>query len=259
MNEEKELDNNAYRTVRVAPSSVPPPLPVARTAVRPPLEPLGADTSFLAVADAVLKCPGRILYEMLHCNHEVRIRLLCLVLACSAAYGLTMGSFSGGMQLWAVPLKSACVVLFSALLCLPSLYILIALGGGDRNLTQVAGILLQSLALAGLLLLGFAPIAWIFAQSTSSIGFMGAMHLAFWGASLAVGLRLMFRAVDDRRSGQATGLLVVWCIVFCAVLLQMATVFRPLLGPADCVMESGKKFFMVNLVETMDEKPPRRR
>jgi hypothetical protein len=169
-----------------------------------------------------------------------------------------MGSFSGGMQLWAVPLKTMSMVLFSALLCLPSLYILTALGGGERNLTQVAGILLQALGLTSLLLLGFAPIAWIFSQSTSSLGFMGALHMVFWGISLAVGLRLLFKDVNAGQSGQPAGMLGLWCVVFCAVLLQMGTVLRPLIGPADRVLESGKKFFIVNIGETLAEAPHER-
>ncbi|OGV67084.1 MAG: hypothetical protein A2498_01730 [Lentisphaerae bacterium RIFOXYC12_FULL_60_16] len=217
------------------------------------------DGGLLAVADALLKCPHTLLQAVLRGNRRVGIYLLLLMLGCSAAYGLTMGSFSGGMQLWAVPVKSMGMVLFSALLCLPSLYILAAWGGSDRTLSQMTGILLQSLGLAGLLLVGFAPIAWIFSQSTASIGFMGMLHLIFWGVSLVVGFRLIFQSFDDQPTGRPVGILKFWCVVFVAVLLQMSTVLRPVIGPAEHVMEYGKKSFITHLFENLDQTPARRR
>ncbi len=259
MNGDVESEKIGPQTGDAPNSASPPPLPVQRAFPGLLREPLPADAGILAVADALLKSPGAIMHEVLHRNHRVRLCLLGLVLASTAAYGLTMGSFSGGIQLWAVPLKTMGMVLFSALLCLPSLYILTALGGGERNLTQVAGILLQVLGLTSLLLLGFAPIVWIFSQSTSSIGFMGALHMVFWGISLAVGLRLLFKDGNAGQSGRPTGMLGFWCVVFCAVLLQMGTVLRPLIGPADRVLESGKKFFIVNIGETLAEAPHERR
>lgn len=217
------------------------------------------DGGFLAVADALLKDPHVILHAVLRDDGRLCFRLLLLMLGCSAAYGLTMGSFSGGIQLWAVPVKTMGIVLFSALLCLPSLYILAALGGSDRTLSQMTGVFLQSLGLAGLLLVGFAPIAWIFSQSTASIGFMGALHLTFWGISLAVGLRMIFRSFDDSSTGRPTGLLKFWCMVFCVVLLQMATVLRPVIGPAEHLVEYGKKSFLTHLFEPLGDTHGRRR
>ena len=42
-----------------------------------------------------------------------------------------------------------------------------------------------------LLLIGFAPVAWIFSQSTDSIAFMGALHLILWAIGISFGLRLI--------------------------------------------------------------------
>ena len=57
------------------------------------------------------------------------IALLCLV-----AYGVVVGAFSGGTQLWAAPLKIAGGALMTTAICLPSLYVLACLGGAHDQL-----------------------------------------------------------------------------------------------------------------------------
>jgi len=39
------------------------------------------------------------------------------------------------------------------------------------------------------LLIGFAPVAWLFSQSTESLLLMGALHLVFWLIATYFGLR----------------------------------------------------------------------
>ena len=47
---------------------------------------------------------------------------------------------------------------------LPSLDIFTCLSGIDVNLRTVTGVLFAAVSLGGLLLIGFAPVAWIFSQ-----------------------------------------------------------------------------------------------
>lgn len=119
------------------------------------------------VVDSLLKHPARVVYEIAK-NGSVRCAaaLLAITAVCLLGYGVVMGTFSGGAQWWAVPLKVALGMLFSALICLPSLYIFACLSGGKQSLPEVGGFLLLALALGSILLVGFAPIAWIFSQTT---------------------------------------------------------------------------------------------
>jgi hypothetical protein len=215
--------------------------------------------SACVVIDALLKKPAQLVYE-LHTGRRQRtaIGLLLLVILTMGAYGLIMGTFSGGQQLAAVPLRVVGGVLVSALICLPSLYIFTCLCGSDLSFSDVAGLFLLCLALSGMLLIGFAPVTWIFSQSTHAVGFMAGLHLAFWMVGSYFGLRLMMRAFGflNRKD---MGLLKVWVVVFLLVVLQMCTTLRPLVGPYRPINLAEKKFFLSHWVETMDAGNSRQR
>jgi hypothetical protein len=255
------------------PASPPvPELPEPPPAVRPPcrapvpppalgrsifarvagdFRPVEGRLTLFAVADHLLKKPGRLACELVE-GRAVRTALLLWVLAtfCLAGYGVLMGAFSGGHQLWAAPLKVAVGTLLSALICLPSLYILSCLAGGEASFAQTSRLLLQALGLGALLLVGFAPVTWLFSQSTDTVAFMAFLHLLFWLFSTAVGLRLL-SATLHRAGGRRLGFLGAWAIVFVAVALQMCTTLRPMVGPFDGFRLSGKKFFVVHWMDTV--------
>jgi hypothetical protein len=88
--------------------------------------------------------------------------LLVVAAFCCVIYGLIVGSFSGGQQIWAAPLKIATGMLVSGLICLPSLYIFSCLSGSPVRLVQAFGVLAGLPALSAILLIGFAPVAWVF-------------------------------------------------------------------------------------------------
>jgi hypothetical protein len=113
--------------------------------------------------------------------------------------------FSGGPQLWVAPVKIIGGALLTAAICLPSLYVLACLGGANDTLRlgPLAGLLLATIALNATLLVSFAPIAWVFSQSTDSIAFISCLHLVLWSVGFYFGLRLVvigarFFGVVDR-------------------------------------------------------------
>ena len=128
----------------------------------------GASPPF--VVEALLKFPGRIIHELQN-NWRVAppLWLLSLALLGTLVYGVVVGSFSGGTQLWIAPAKIAMGTILSILICLPSLYIFTCLSGIDAQLRTVTGVLFAAVSLGALLLIGFAPIAWIFSQSTDPL------------------------------------------------------------------------------------------
>lgn len=137
------------------------------------------------------------------------------------------------------------------LICLPSLYIFSALGGMEARLAQVAGLLTTMVALTALLLLGFAPVVWVFSQSTESVVFMGFLTLVFWMISLVFGVRLLISAAA--RFGVTTAnYVVVWVVIFFVVSLQMSTSLRPIVGTAETFLPAKKKFFMQHWLDEMD-------
>jgi len=244
----------------------PPPLPPALTsapalaAVRPGTLPLGDDPqdsepirSPLAAAEAVLRHPRRVLYQLRQPGSGgLILGLLLSAVLCSLVYGVVVGTFSGGAQLWAAPVKIAAGLVVSALICLPSLYIFSCLSGSQARLAEVCGLVAGLLALMTVLLIGFAPVAWVFSQSIDSLPAMGALHLTFWLIATYFGLRFLcvgFAQWQARPAG-----LRVWIAIFLLVMVQMITALRPIVGTGDSLLDKEKKFFVKHWIEQI-EKP----
>jgi hypothetical protein len=230
--------------------ALPPPLhPTPASAGVGPLEP-----DFSGVLGALLKNPARLLLALgaPGAGGAILIRLALAIAACGAVYGLVMGSLSGGAQLWAAPAKLTVGLFASILLCLPSLHIFLCLNGAEVRATQVTGALLGMVALITLLLVGFAPVAWIFSQSTDSLAVMGMLHLLFWIIGLWFGVRLIKGlAACANADAPALGHLKVWIVIFVLVSLQMSSALRPLIGTAPTLLPTEKRFFLQHWVETM--------
>lgn len=213
--------------------------------------PLPTAASPGAVLDAVLKAPAQLVYELIEGRAGAARGILALwYIASLLLYGAIMGSFSGGAQWGWVPLKMAAGSLLSAALCLPSLYIFTSLTGGRQTPAQMTGLLLLALTLSGILLVGFAPIAWIFSQSTGSLVFMGLLHLVFWMIATHLGMRLLGKALSIPRGGRMR-LLPLWVCVYVMVSLQMSTVLRPMLARADAPPRHARQFFVASWLETL--------
>lgn len=196
--------------------------------------PLAGALTLWSVLDALLKRPARVTHELLlHGRQRLVAGLLAaLLLACLAAYGAMMGAFSGGWQIAFASAKVVLGTLACMVICLPSLYIFASLSGGRLTFPETARLLLQAMALAGVLLVGFVPIVWLFAQSTGTLGFMGFLHLVVWVIAIACALGLLHRMIQ-MASPCEPALLRIWCMIFLLVTLQMSTTLRPLIGRDD--------------------------
>jgi hypothetical protein len=172
-----------------------------------------------------------------------------------ALYGIVVGSFSGGPQLWIAPAKLAIGTLLSVLICLPSLYIFACLGGVDARLRTVTGVLFAAVGLSALLLIGFAPVAWIFSQSTDSVAFMGGLHLILWTIGITFGLRLI-GGMSRLLTGSARNHLKLWGFIFIIVCLQMTTTLRPIIAPSPRFFPTEKKFFLANWWDSLNGPTP---
>ncbi len=212
---------------------------------------LPAQTKIMHLVDALLKNP-QTLYNHVRRNdlHTYLVQLLLIFSACVLCYGVIVGSFSGHIQWLAAPFKIFFGICLTTLLCFPSLYILSALSGTDLRPAQIGSLLCGSLALIGILLIGFAPVTFVFTFSIKALPFMGSIHLLVWGISLYFGLRWLTQGLAELGSAQQQ-MIKIWAVIFLITLLQMSTTLRPILGEADQLFTAEKKFFFVHWVESM--------
>lgn len=211
-----------------------------------PDEPIGepAGRSLSATVDSLLKSPETLFDLDEKERSSVAINLAAIAALSFAIFAFVLGLFSGGSQLWAVPVKVLCGAAISAAITLPSLYIFACLGGMDISLKKAAALLLVGMALIGLILLGLGPVSWIFTQSTESVGFMGFLTLMFWLIALCFGVTLLIRCAEASGIGNKA-YLASWIGIFVIVTLQMSTSLRPLIGPAEeTFLPTEKRFFL---------------
>jgi len=189
--------------------------------------------------------------------------LILVCVACSLGYGLIMGSFSGGTQWYASPMKALIGLFLTSLFCLPSLYIFACMSGADIKLGQIIGILIAANALTTVLLIGLGPVSWVFSQSTNSVFFMGLLHLIFWLVSFIFGMRLLLRLARQLKP-KDTAYLKIWIGIFLITSIQMMTALRPLVGTSEDLFPKEKKFFLRHWIDTArsdgekQERPARR-
>jgi hypothetical protein len=216
--------------------------------------PIESSAPVMEVVEHLLKSPGTVVARIREgAAGRVLLVLLVVVIVAHAAYGLIVGSFSGGAQWYYAPAKVVGGCLLCGLICLPSLFIFACLSGADIRIAQAAALMLAMLALTAVLLIGFAPVAWIFSQSTDSVFFMGLLHLIFWVISIRFGFRLLAEALTALRA-RTLGYGRLWTWILLLTMLQMMTTLRPLLAPAaDRPFETRKQFFVSNWLETLEQ------
>lgn len=211
---------------------------------------LGAEPGAL---DLLLREPGELLAGFDGPGRPRGLsQIVLLALGGHLVYGLVMASFAGGMQWWAVPLKVLVAAATCAAICFPSLYILVCLSGARARVPQVASMLASLVALSAVFLAGAAPIVWVFSQSSNLTSFMGAVHLLAWLVSMAAAARILTRGLRHWRARHPEwgGL---WLMIFVVTSLQMATVLRPMVGPASGLLEPERRFFLQHWLSTISQ------
>ncbi len=230
------------------------PIPPPQAPETPQQEPVPVRGIFAAI-DALLREPNRVMQQLNRPGAgSLVVSMLIAAILCNLIYGVVAGSFSGGTQLWAAPVKIAGGLLFSAFICLPSLYIFACLGGVRAGMLEVAGMIAGLLAIMSVLLVGFAPVAWVFSQSTESLPAMGGLHLAFGLVACFFGLRFLSAAFTHFKANSRAGL-SFWTLVFLLVALQMTTALRPIIDTAPTFLPKEKKFFLTHWSDCLNAQP----
>ena len=226
------------------------------TATPLPENPLEGKPDLKTLFETLLRQPQALVARLAEPGHGATGRFAGMALISFLLFGFVLGCFAKHEQLWAAPVKITAGLLFSGLICFPSLYIFSTLAGARVSISQLAACLAGALALAGLLLLGFAPALWIFAESTDSLGFMGSLGIGAWIIGGFFALRFL-KAVVRATGGTQKSPLFIWSVVFLLVTLQMTTSLRPILGRSDILLTQEKKFFLQHWGESFATSLPR--
>ncbi len=117
------------------------------------------------------------------------------------------------------------------------------LRGEPAPMDASIGLLAGLLTLTTVLLIGFAPVAWVFSESTQSLPAISALHLVFWLVATCFGLRFLHAGFAHLNVKAGAGL-KVWVVIFLLVALQMTTALRPIVGTAATFLPVEKKFFV---------------
>jgi hypothetical protein len=233
------------------PTTIPPVIPSAPQQLGDdPSERVPIPNAIVAI-EVILRQPRRMMFQLRQPDAGRLIAsMLFVAFICSLIYGVVAGTFSGGTQLWAAPIKIAVGLMISALICLPSLYIFACLSGSRARLVEIGGLLAGLLMLMTILLIGFAPVAWIFSQSTESLAWMGTLHLMFWFIATLFGLRFLQVGFSHSQARSLAGF-NTWVVIFILVSLQMTTALRPIIGTSATFLPTEKKFFVAHWSECL--------
>jgi len=212
------------------------------------------DYSFSNIISHLLKKPLSIIHSIDEKKGVRMAPIFIMTIVSLAFFGFIVGSFNGATeQMWLAPAKIVSGVLFSSLICLPSLYIFCCIGGLDKKFSTILGIQSCTMAITSLLLIGFSPVIWLFSSSSDSIGFFGFLCIAVWFICLFMGLKFL------TKTGRSFGMkhtkhLYLWAGIFTLVTLQMPTTLRPIIGTSDKILHlSEKKFFLQHWIDVLDE------
>ena len=177
--------------------------------------------------------------------------LLLLALGGAALYGFGAGCFVDWQVALFDAVKSGGIVLFSYLLCLPTLYVFASIAGCRVGFVRLALVGLVILSGIGCILAALAPVLWLFAVSTESLAFFVLLSFALVVVAVALGARTIGGAVKAQAVNSSTGL-SAWFVIFLVVALQAITLVRPMLSPIGAERKpDGKCFFFAHFTQCL--------
>jgi len=208
------------------------------------------------IVGALLKSPQKVTkaIEAQQNLAKSSIQLLCAAIACHAVFGLAIGLFGGTAVAPMTVVKVPLIALCSLLLCFPSLYVFTCVAGSPITLAQAFTLGCSCFAMTGLILVGLAPVAWLFAVSTESLPFVVILTLFIWFISVAFTARYVERMKEAQLFQRQTGI-KLWFIILTIVTMQMVTCMRPILvKPDHGWWKAEKMFFLSHFGKTLEGK-----
>lgn len=166
---------------------------------------------------------------------------LTAVMAISAgAYGAVFGMWHGPRLAFYVAVKFPLVLIVTAGLTMMFNWVVAAVAGVPLRFLQVAVLTFLTLAIAGVILVSLAPVAWLFTlaapeptrDARTAHNLLYLMHTAFVGAASVVGSRVLWTALARVAAGPRVVAVVyaLWVLGFAFVGGEIAWAFRPFVG-----------------------------
>lgn len=162
------------------------------------------------------------------------------LLVCSslffAIYGAILGSFSGGLQIFASATKLPALYLITLLICLPSLFFFDVVSGSKRSFAQYLALLLAAMAAMSVMLFGFAPISLFFRLSINDYIFFQLLNISILAITGFVGIHFFYRGMlfldegDSKQRKYRRNVLRGWLVLYGFVGSQLAWTLRPFFG-----------------------------
>ena len=248
-NADKAGEKTAPPVITLTPEAKPETKPAPATAPEPKTTVAGN------TIERLLKTPRAVAFDILRGDKLPAecVKMLLIAALCYAAFGFAVGLFGGWKIAATAAWKAPLITLCSMLLCFPSLFVFTAVQGSPMTPGRAFALGCACLAMTGLIVVGLAPVAWLFANSTESLPFVVVMTLIIWMISLPFASRFLRHAQDAGLLNQSIGL-KLWLIVFIAVTLQMTTVMRPILTEPKQAPHSSqpqKMFFMQHFFKSL--------
>jgi hypothetical protein len=179
--------------------------------------------------------------------------LNALAAASFAIYGAIIGSQHSLKQALSSSVKLPLLFLLTAVVCIPTLFILSSFLGSRRTLLQYFALLSAGSAVMGVALVGFAPITLFFIVTTHNYQFFKILNVVFFAVSGLLGVlffkRMYIQLCDDGTPAMKTRqlLLQFWLLLFAFVGTQLAWTLRPFFGaphlPIEIVRDVGGNFY----------------
>lgn len=228
---EKELDQHQQSTPQQFDYS-PEEIKILRKA-------LAQDNLFslsLYFVDYILRAQTALFEQIYSEQGLVRIitsmAVLCGLL--SGIYGITMGLEHSFLQSFSSAIKLPILFLFTAVICIPSLYTFNVLLGQKFKFLQTVALMMTTIVTTTILLASLAPVSFFFGLTTHNYFFLLLMHVAIFGLCGLYGVQYLYRGCSyiALRMEQPLNhlLLRIWIVMYSLVGMQLGWRLRPFIA-----------------------------
>lgn len=244
-----------------APPVEPPPPPPPAPPPPPPAPRASGFVGRLALIEWLLKYREHLFEDLLarrHLGRYIADAFLVTLLG-SIFYGLVIGISVGGWQILYDPIKLPWILLFTLLLCLPSLYVFSCYRGSRLDLLQTCALAFSSTAVVATILIGLAPIVWFFMfTAPGSHHFWVLVNVVVFIVAGVFGVQFQLRGTevlhrDSPEKDAVTDLVRWWVLLYGLVGAQMSWLLRPYFTATDVFLRSREANFFVALWQTLTE------
>lgn len=166
--------------------------------------------------------------------------LTAVITICAGAYGAVFGMWHGPRLALYVAVKFPLVLIVTAGLTMVFNWVVAAAAGVPLRFLQVAVLTFLTLAIAGVILVSLAPVAWLFTlaapeptkDARTAHNLLYLLHTAFVGAASVVGSWVLWTALARVSPGPlvAAAVYALWVLGFAFVGGEVAWAFRPFVG-----------------------------